>query len=311
MTRHEESPLATFSRENSRVLSVRLSSSTCWRKQSQKLRIAGIIGDIAKIEDLSGPVQISTCQGLDLPNKQAEISNPRVWRKNRSAYLGKLCTSDFSQMWLCCTALVLCVDVQRGKTCCVITFFDSGEHFPSKRWASPTPARIPPSPSSLPSLSSLQCALGDRAWHRVVQTPATSPQKRWKGKPLQRTKGSSTTRKGESGRQHPSSRPRKDGKWAPPKRRRRGEVHHPQGKGRRQHHQKDEAKQHRPKRGRRRDAGPRQRRKRRKQHHPDGEEKAAPPKRKEDKAKAAPHERRMEHPNADRPQGVKNATPHQ
>ena len=45
-------------------------------------------------------------------------------------------------------------------------------------------------------------------------------------------------------------------------------MHHPQRRGRRQHHQKDEAKQHRPKRGRRRDAGPRQRRKRRKQHDP-------------------------------------------
>ena len=45
--------------------------------------IAGNIGDIAIIKDLSGSVQISTCQGLDLPDKQAEISNPRVWRKNR------------------------------------------------------------------------------------------------------------------------------------------------------------------------------------------------------------------------------------
>ena len=38
--------------------------------------IAGIIGDIAKIEDWSGSVQISTCQGLDLPDKQAETNNP-------------------------------------------------------------------------------------------------------------------------------------------------------------------------------------------------------------------------------------------
>ena len=64
MTRHEESPLATFTRENSR-------------------------GDIAKIEDLSGSLQTSTCQGLDLPDKQAEISNPSVWQKKRECLLRK------------------------------------------------------------------------------------------------------------------------------------------------------------------------------------------------------------------------------
>ena len=36
-----------------------------------------IIADIAKIEDLSGSVQKSTCQGLDLPDKQAEIQIDR------------------------------------------------------------------------------------------------------------------------------------------------------------------------------------------------------------------------------------------
>ena len=51
--------------------------------------IAGIIVDIAKIEDLSGSVQISTRQGLDLPDKQAEMGDPRVWRKNRRACVGK------------------------------------------------------------------------------------------------------------------------------------------------------------------------------------------------------------------------------
>ena len=50
---------------------------------------AGIIGDIVKIECLSGSVQMSTCQGLDLPDKQAEIGNPRVWRKNRRCLFRK------------------------------------------------------------------------------------------------------------------------------------------------------------------------------------------------------------------------------
>ena len=53
------------------------------------LRIAGIIGVVAKIEDLSGPVQISTCQGLDLPDKQAEKSNPRVCLKNKGCLFRK------------------------------------------------------------------------------------------------------------------------------------------------------------------------------------------------------------------------------
>ena len=39
--------------------------------------------DIAKIEDWSRFVQPSTCQDLDLPDKQAKISNPRVWWKIR------------------------------------------------------------------------------------------------------------------------------------------------------------------------------------------------------------------------------------
>ena len=88
-------------------------------------------------------------------------------------------------------------------------------------------------------------------------------------------------------------------------------MHHPQGRGRRQHHQKDEAKQHRPKRGRRRDAKEERgesittqtqrreqhdppRARRRNHNHQTGGGIAAPPKRKEEKAKAAPHERRME-----------------
>ena len=83
MTRHEESPLATFTGATYRIIS-------------------GIIGDIAKIEDLSGSVQRSMCQGLDLLDKQAEISNPRVWRKNRRGLLRKkgvltnACESDGS-----------------------------------------------------------------------------------------------------------------------------------------------------------------------------------------------------------------------
>ena len=38
---------------------------------------------------LSGSVQISTCQGLDLPDKQAEMSNPSLAAKQRGVYFRK------------------------------------------------------------------------------------------------------------------------------------------------------------------------------------------------------------------------------
>ena len=42
-------------------------------------------GDTAKIEDLSGSVQICTCQGLDLLDKQAEMSNPSLAAKQEGS----------------------------------------------------------------------------------------------------------------------------------------------------------------------------------------------------------------------------------
>ena len=63
-------------------------------------------GDIAKIEDLSGPVQISTGSGFAgqaSRNKQSES----LAEKQEVPIQEKGFTSDFSQMWLCCTACLV------------------------------------------------------------------------------------------------------------------------------------------------------------------------------------------------------------